>query len=334
MSAVLDPDIVRAALELAVRAPSIHNSQPWRFRVGPMSIQLFADPARHLPATDPDGRDLLISCGAALHHLRVALAALGRLPVTERLPDPDRPEHLATIETVPRTPSHMDLANAVSIPRRRTDRRGYGARPLTEDQVAELVRRAAAEGTHLRVVGDGDARAHLVSAIAEADVLQRANPAYTYELARWTGGRTGTDDGISIANTPSVGGYGDLTMRQFSTVHLHHNAESEQDGAGTLFVFGTTDDDRMSQLRAGEAASAVLLAATQLRLATCPLTQPLETPTTREIVRTQVLDAIMIPQLVLRIGWPPQHPNPFPATRRRPVADVTERLTQDHASSR
>jgi nitroreductase len=121
----LDPDTVEAALELAVRAPSIHNSQPWRFRVGPDTIALHADPARQLDATDPDGRDRLISCGAALHHLRVALAGLGWLAVTDRLPDPDQPEHLATIEARPRVSTHADLAMAVSIPRRRSDRRGY-----------------------------------------------------------------------------------------------------------------------------------------------------------------------------------------------------------------
>jgi nitroreductase len=103
-------------------------------------------------------------------------------------------------------------------------------------------------------------------------------------------------------------------------------ALSEQDGAGTLLVLGTTADDRMSRLRAGEAASAVLLAATRLRLATCPLSRPLEIPAIRELVRTRVLDAVAIPQLVLRIGWPTDQPNPFPATRRRAVFDVIEHV--------
>ncbi|MDX6584329.1 MAG: hypothetical protein QOI10_3513, partial [Solirubrobacterales bacterium] len=63
---------VLAALELAVRAPSLHNTQPWRWRVGDESVQLYLDQARQLPATDPEGRELIISCGAALHHLLVA----------------------------------------------------------------------------------------------------------------------------------------------------------------------------------------------------------------------------------------------------------------------
>jgi nitroreductase len=319
MTVSIDPDTVRAALELAVRAPSIHNSQPWRFRVGPTFIELHADPARQLEATDPDGRDLLISCGAALHHLRVALSALGRLPITTRLPDPDRPEHLATVEAMPRMSRHADLALAVSIPRRRSDRRAYGPRPVPDDRFDELTRRAAAEGVSLRVVGHTVARAHLVSVIAEADVLQRANPAYAYELARWTG-----TDGVPGTAAPPTGSYGDLSLRQFSTLRLRQPVESEPDGAGTLVILGTGADDRMARLRAGEAASAVLLAATRMGLATCPLTQPLEIPATRELIRTRVLNGELVPQLVLRIGWPLDRPGPFPATRRRPVTEVME----------
>jgi len=321
----LDQVTQLAALELAVRAPSIHNSQPWRFGVGPGRIELYADPTRHLAATDPDERDLLISCGAALHHLRIGLAALGWLPLTHRLPDPNRPEHLATVEILPRTAGHTELALAASITRRHTDRRGYDG-GLTADQVAELHRHAAAEGVQLRAATDPDLRGHLVSAIAEADQLQRANPSYAYELARWTGQRAGARDGIPTGTTPSAVGYGDLPVRRFSPDCLHRDLPSEVDGAGTLLVLGTTEDDRMSRLRAGEATSAVLLAATWLRLASCPLTQPLEIPATRETVRTQVLDGIMIPQMVLRIGRPPRQPDPFPATTRRPVSAVTDYL--------
>ena len=75
LAAAVDRRTVRAAIELASRAPSVHNSQPWRWMVGPHSVHLYADLRRWLPATDADGRDLVVSCGAALHHLRVALAA-------------------------------------------------------------------------------------------------------------------------------------------------------------------------------------------------------------------------------------------------------------------
>jgi nitroreductase len=314
-----DDAAIQAALELAVRAPSVHNSQPWRFRVGARNIRLHADPSRRLTATDPDGRDLLISCGAALHHLRVALAALGWLPLTDRLPQPADPDHLATIEPLSRTATHAGVALAASIPRRRTDRRGYTPRAIPASGLGELTRAAAAEGAALRAIGPGAARTRLVSTIAEADQLQRTDPSYVYELARWTGRRT--VDGIPTTSH----GYPELPGRQFSPGRLHGPAAgSEQDAGGTLLVLGTTDDDRMSRLRAGEATSAVLLAATRIGLATCPLTQPLEIPATRESLRAEILHDLMIPQMVIRVGWPPAGPNPTPVTGRRQVVDVTD----------
>jgi nitroreductase len=321
MTTFPDDATMCAALELAVRAPSVHNTQPWRFRVGTRGISLHADYTRQLPVTDADRRDLVISCGAALHHLRVALAALGWLPLTHRLPDPTSPDHLATVEPLPRTAHHADLALAVSIPRRRTDRRPYLPRAVPDSCLDELTRVAAREGATLRVIHPG-AAAHgrLLSAIAEADLFQRANPSYVYELAAWTGRRT--TDGIPTNRTTVATAF---PVRQFNPSRLHSpTIESEQDSAGTLLVLGTTTDDPTSRLRAGEATSAVLLTATRMRLATCPLTQPLETPATRESIRTGVLDGQMVPQLVLRIGWPADEPDPIPATGRRPITDVLD----------
>jgi nitroreductase len=314
-----DDPVIQAALELAVRAPSVHNSQPWRFRVGTRDIRLHADPRRRLTATDPDGRDLLISCGAALHHLRVALTALGWLPVAHRLPEPADPDHLATVEPLPRNAIHASVALATAIPRRRTDRRDYTSRAVPVRGLDELTRVAAAEGVALRVIGPGAARTRLVSTIAEADQHQRNDPSYVYELARWTGHRT--VDGIPTSSP----GYPDLPGRQFAAGRLHGvTAESERDAAGTLLILGTTADDRMSRLRVGEATSAVLLAATQMGLATCPLTQPLEVPATRESLRAEILDDLMVPQMVIRVGWAPEGPNPVPLTGRRRVSDVTD----------
>ena len=75
-----DDGTIRTALALAGRAPSVHNTQPWLWHLGPGSVHLVADDGRRLAATDPDGRDLLVSCGAALHHLRTAFAGLGWVP--------------------------------------------------------------------------------------------------------------------------------------------------------------------------------------------------------------------------------------------------------------
>src|ERR1044072_245708 len=88
-----------SALDLANRAPSVHNTQPWRWALGTTTVHLMAAPDRRLPIADADGRDLLLSCGAALHHLRVALAALGWRTEVHRMPNPSDPTHLAAVET-------------------------------------------------------------------------------------------------------------------------------------------------------------------------------------------------------------------------------------------
>ena len=96
-----DRETIHTALSLATRAPSIHNSQPWRWRVGTQSLHLYADPERHLHNVDPDSRNLLLSCGISLHHAVVALAALGWQAKVHRLPNPAEPDHLAAIEVYP-----------------------------------------------------------------------------------------------------------------------------------------------------------------------------------------------------------------------------------------
>ena len=123
MNATLpDRETIHTALSLAARAPSIHNSQPWRWRVGARSLHLYADPERHLHNTDPDSRDLLLSCGVSLHHAVVALAALGWQAKVHRLPNPEEPDHLASIEVYPHPATELDVTLAAAIPRRRTDR--------------------------------------------------------------------------------------------------------------------------------------------------------------------------------------------------------------------
>ena len=130
-----DAGTVRTVLALASRAPSVHNTQPWRWRVDEASLHLYADPDRQLPNIDPDSRDLMLSCGTALHHCVAAFAAVGWQSKVTRLPNPADPNHLAAIELSPYPADAADIALAAAIPRRRTDRRHIdrgrvgGARP-------------------------------------------------------------------------------------------------------------------------------------------------------------------------------------------------------------
>jgi hypothetical protein len=137
-----DTHTVREVLALAARAPSIYNTQPWRWRVDSTSVHLYSDPGMQLPNTDPDGRDLILSCGVALSHCVIAFAAMGWRARVHRLPDPADPSHLAAIEVNPHTADHTDITLAAAIPRRRTDRRHYSSWPVGAADIALMGARA------------------------------------------------------------------------------------------------------------------------------------------------------------------------------------------------
>jgi nitroreductase len=320
----IDRRTVRSAITLAAAAPSIHNSQPWRWAIGPRSVHLYADLRRWLPATDHHGRDMIVSCGAALHHLRVALAASGLASSVQRMPNPNEPEHLAALELHPRRADDADLDQAAAILRRRTDRRRFTDWEVPAAFVDELTVRATEQGALLRPVTAAGSKARLIDAIRAASDVQEANAAYLTEKLEWSG-RYADVDGIPAANLlRDPGANGNGAARLFSAGLIDQPPNGKPDGAA-LMVLATASDDPLAQLRAGEALSAVLLHATRLGLATCPLSQPLEVESSRQAVQNGVLGGSAVPQLVLRVGWAPAGA-PLRPTPRRPIDETIERL--------
>jgi nitroreductase len=286
-------------------------------------VHLYADLSRWLPATDADGRDLVLSCGIVLHHLQIALAAAGIGAFVHRMPNPDQPDHLAAVELRSGPPADADLELANAIVRRRTDRRRFTDWEVPEGFLREFVTKAAEQGALLRSVSEGRERSVLLAAIRVAAAEQEMDTAYRTETAVWSG-RVADDTGVPASNLlRDPVGTGAGTARRFAEGFLEQADSGEEDGA-TLLVLGTASDDRLSQLRAGEAASAVLLHATALGLATCPLSQPLEVDGARVTIRDAVLGGTLCPQLVLRVGWAPIGPE-LPPTPRRPIEQTVER---------
>ncbi|WP_330257300.1 NAD(P)H nitroreductase [Nocardia sp. NBC_00565] len=317
---LLDDHTVKAALALAVRAPSVHNTQPWRWRIGDRSVHLYMDPTRALPSTDSDQRDLVLSCGAALHHLRVAFAALGWSAVVHRLPNPAEPNHLASIELVRHRPTPYDIELSAAITRRRTDRRHFTSWPVPPGYLGLVTERAAILGAIVRQATDLS-RDRLVETMRAAAERHAGDPGYRPELAEWSG-RHGTPDGVPARNTARSRSEDELLARAFAGPQWVD--ESHEPDYAELLVLGTSADDRLSRLCAGEALSAVLLTATNVGLATCLMTEPLEIPTLRHRVRVGVLDDYGYPQAVIRIGWAPTSAEQLPVTPRRAVEDVLD----------
>lgn len=316
-----DAETVRTTLTLATRAPSIDNTQPWRWRVDRTSLHLYSDSRMELPNTDPDGRDLMLSCGATLNHCVIALAAMGWHAEVRRLPDPADPSHLAAIEVWPHTPDHTNITLAAAIPRRRTDRRIYSARPVPASDIAVMDALAARMGVMLRQV---DAMDKLNKIARQAARDHATNRDYLVELTMWSG-RYGSRAGVPARNTPEHDCSAPIPGRIFAGPGLAQPpGASPADDNAVILVLGTEADDRLAQLRAGEATSAILLTATAKGLASCPITEPLEIPKTRDAVRFDVFGTDGYPQMLLRMGWAPVNADPLPPTPRRALTRVVE----------
>lgn len=319
------PDVqtIRSALLLAVRAPSVHNSQPWQWRVGNRSLNLYANPDLHLPHTDPDSRDLMLSCGATLNHCEVAFSALGWQSKIKRFPNPADSNHLAVIELHRYPETEVDVSLAAAIPRRRTDRRHYSSWQVPSRDIALMGARAARAGVMLRQV---DALTNLKRLAAAAAWRHGVDYDYLTELSTWSG-RYASAAGVPARSTPEPDPNDVVPARTFAGAVLAQTPDGAvADEHAVVIALGTVGDDRVSQLRAGEATSLVLLTATAAGLASCPITEPLEIPDIRADVGADVFGAEGYAQMLLRIGWAPVNADPLPATPRRPLEEVVTRL--------
>ncbi len=155
------PATIERILELACRAPSVHNTQPWLWRVTGSRVDLYADTSRQLLVADAAGRNLTISCGAAVHHVRVAVAAAGLRARVTRLPDPGNPDHLAMIDIVPGRRPPQATADLRALERRCTDRRRFTSWPIPDDRLAALVESVPADGVHIASIAGASERFRL-----------------------------------------------------------------------------------------------------------------------------------------------------------------------------
>ena len=320
MYGLTDTEMGRAAVR-ATRAPSIHNTQPWRFVVSRGSLELHADPQRQLRVIDPRGRQLTISCGCALFNARVALAAAGYNAHVQRLPDPDRPDLLARI-TLPPYPS-ADIAISrldAAIDRRHTNRRPFFDRAVPADVLRLLTDAASAEAGELFIIRRSEHRLATARLSRQADAIELTDPAYRAELRAWTTTDPHRGDGVLASTVPHVdaGARGDLPLRDFdSSGHGWLPVDTESSHDQCLLLLGTLDDDRMAWLRAGEALERVWLELTRLGYVASLLTQVIEVAQTHELLRHELrLD--LHPHLLMRVGQAADSP-PSP---RRPLSEV------------
>lgn len=317
-------------VETATKAPSIHNTQPWRFTATSDQLDVHLDPARALPVLDPTGRQQIISCGIAVEFAVVALAAAGWLTEVELLPDDDA-DHLATVRVIgPIEPTDEDRALAAAVDRRHTVRDPFQARDLPAGMLDRLQAEAGAFGSWFKPVTRSEEEVATVFLIDRAEEMEQGDPAYLAELQSWVRTDPAAVDGVPVEAVPE----GDpqqrpsnWTIRDFvvgtrepEPAHVDPDAPPPAVERPTVVLMGTDGDERPDWVQAGRALGRVLLVATAAGLAASPLTQALDWPATRTRLRSR-LSLVGHPQMLLRMGYP-QDTATAAHSGRRPVADV------------
>jgi nitroreductase len=311
-----------SAARVSLRAPSVFNTQPWIWCISGRAMELRAEPARRLEATDPDGNLLLLSCGAILHHARIALAAAGWATEVARLPDPEDENLLAVLRLEGRRPVHSkDRTLAAAIEYRRTDRRAFGAREVPGATLDRLRRLVEKEDAGLHVVRQ-EQMALLAVSTDLAAAAELDDPDYREQLGRWTTRSPHDGDGVPPA-TAVQPGLRQVPVRDFDPEGGHAMAagDGRDQGAAYVIVFGIGYRP-MDLLHGGEALSALLLGATAEGVATAPLSDAVEVTWPRHLLR-YLLSGLGEPFVAVRLGYP-DSTEPLPPTPRRNPAEVIE----------
>jgi hypothetical protein len=309
---------LRECLVAAAVAPSIHNTQPWLFRPRSDAVDVLVDRRRQLATVDPDGREMLVSVGAAVLNLWVAVRRHGRAARVRLMPDPAEPDLAATV-VIERAvaPTAADLALANAIPHRHTNRRPFADMPIPPDILEELARAAATESAALLAV-DPALREGVLSLTRTAENSLRTHARYRAELAAWTTpGGIGRRDGVPRQAFGPRDRHAALPLRDFALGHGVPTATVAFEPEPTLVLLFTPGDTPRDWLRAGAALERILLSATLCGLAATPLSQLVEIPKLRALLADTTSGQVV--QTILRIGYPVTPALPTP---RRPIEEM------------
>jgi len=309
----------------AVWAPSLHNTQPWFFGTDGQELSLYADGGRQLMVADPVGRQMLISCGAALFTARLALRSAGRIPQVSVLPDPADPLLVARLGWPRRAvPADYERLLFDQVLRRRTHRGGFDLLPLAPALLAVLQEGARRDGAQLRIITDEATRATLAATVQTAEQTLRLDARRVQELAAWVSPPASPRrDGLPATSYPArpARTVPDFPGRDFARGRgwglPPASADVAARSAGVICLLTTAGDRPADWVNAGQALQRILLTTAAYGVAAALHSQPLELSGLREFIRTR-LSGGSYPQLVLRLGTVTQ----TAASVRRPPGSV------------
>jgi hypothetical protein len=308
----IDATALETLLAAATAAPSIHNTQPWRFRLDPATgvLQVRAAPQKSLSLTDPEFRAQYLSVGAALFNLRVAVDHLGLQAMVRLLPDPSDPGLLAVVWPCGRSDflqagqwRELDLYGAVA--RRHTSRMPFTGRPVPESVVAQMTEAARLEGARLRVPDFAGTR-RLLHLTAAGEARNHADAGRAAESRAWITAPGEGPYGIPVTALGPQDSAGRMPVRDFvGTQRSRRLPGLRFERHAQVALLCTTRDRRVDWLRAGQALQRVLLVATAHGVRTSMLHQALEWPDLRWAMRNGP-ERRCSPQLLIRFGYGPE----------------------------
>ncbi|BFV55396.1 nitroreductase family protein [Kitasatospora sp. CMC57] len=305
----LDGAGLEKLISAAVAAPSIHNSQPWHFRLRPETsiLEVRARRERAVPITDPEGRAMLISVGAAVLNLRVAARHMGWAPVVRLLPDPAEPDLLADVEldqpSLATLPANAELFEAIW--HRHTVRTPFADAPVPPAVLDRLAEAARAEQAVLHLPG-AEERTRLLEITAEAERSNTTDPDHRRESRSWIQGPGAPPYGIPATALGPQDRSGHLPVRDFSAIEpAEHLPPTVFEAEPCIAVLATEHDRPVDWLRAGLALEHVLLVATVHQIRASLLHQAMEWPQLRWATRDPEHGPEYV-QMLLRLGYGPE----------------------------
>jgi hypothetical protein len=314
--------VQRSIVEFALRAPSVHNTQPWRWRIGDACLDLYADRTRQLPLADPLGRNLLVSCGAAVEYAAVGAAAGGWCCVVDLLPEGGTPDHLATLRLSQGSSSWRAAADADLLRARATDRRRFIPWPVSVALLRQLADRSVAGTAWAVAVTDVVDRCNVELLVSRAMATVRSDARLVEEELAWTSGDG--SDGVPPANARPA----DSDLPRLWPTRYDPPQPTDDDsrllGAPTdgLIVVLSARDDARGWLDSGRLLCRLWADALDHGLSLVPVSQVVEVDDTRRSLRRDVLRTDAHPQLLVRLGWQELARSPLPRTPRRALDDV------------
>jgi nitroreductase len=326
----LDRDAAEAAVDVAVRAPSIHNTQPWRWVFDGEALTLLADRSRQLRVADPSGHSLLISCGAAVVLTELGLRTAGWRVESVLFPDPDDRDVLARFRAVGREAPGEALQTQIEAAlRRRSDRRPFSPEPVSAEEIERLGAATHADGVYADFPTQPDQQLDLAVAVSWADREER-DQAYIEEMKQWLRDPDvhATSDGIPLDTIPHVSAdhprHTDVPVRDFEAgVSGRLLIERDIDERPLIGVVFTDSDMPIDQLRSGGGMMRLMIEAELLGLTSCPLSQAVDLTALRGRLQG-LMGWTDYPQMMLRIGHPTETTQAAPRTPRRATSDVLE----------